>query len=128
MPLYTLASRKPLSAAVCKEVADLVTDAHCQVTGAPAQFVNVVFMHGHDLRDGNLVGVIGNVRSGGNRSDDVLKRLRDRLQADVAAKANVAVDKVSVRLIGVPSRWVMEGGEIMPEPGAEAAWLERAKA
>ena len=128
MPLYTVASREPLSAAVCKEVADLVTDAHCQVTGAPAQFVNVVFMHGHDLRDGNLVGVIGNVRCGGNRSDEILKRLRDRVQAGVAAKANVAVDKVSVRLIGVPSRWVMEGGEIMPEPGAEAAWLERAKA
>ena len=128
MPLYTLASRKPLSAVVRKEVADLVTDAHCQVTGAPAEFVNVVFMHGHDLRDGNLVGVIGNVRSGGNRSDDVLKRLRERLQAEVAAKTDVAADKVSVRLIGVPSRWVMEGGEIMPEPGAEAAWLERAKA
>lgn len=128
MPLYTLASRKPLSGAVCKELADLVTDAHCQVTGAPAEFVNVVFMNGHNLRDGNLIGVIGNVRSGGNRSEDVLKRLRERLQADVAAKANVAADKVSVRLIGVPSRWVMEGGEIMPEPGAEAAWLERAKA
>jgi len=56
----------------------------------------------------------------------ILKQLRDRLQADVAAKANVAADKVSVRLIGVPSRWLMEGGEIMPEPGA--AWLERAKA
>ena len=105
-----------------------MTDAHCQVTGAPAQFVNVVFMHGHDLRDGNLIGVIGNVRSGGNRSEDVLKRLRERIQADVAAKTDVAADKVSVRLIGVPSRWVMEGGEIMPEPGAEAAWLDRAKA
>jgi hypothetical protein len=123
MPLYTLASSKPLTPAVREAVATAVTDIHCQVTGAPAEFVNVVFMHGHSIRDGKRIGLIGNVRSGGNRTEDVLQLLREKLLAGVAGKSNMPVDKVSVRLLGVPSSWVMEGGQMMPEPGAEAEWL-----
>jgi len=32
---------------------------------------------------------------------------------------------VEINLIGIASNWVMEGGEIMPDPGAEAEWLAR---
>lgn len=125
MPLYTVASHKPLTAPVRAEVARLITDTHAQVTGAPTRLVNVVFMQGHDIRDNKTIGVIGNVRRGGNRGEDVLKQLREKVQSGVATQVGIAADDVSVRLIGVSSSWVMEGGEIMPEPGAEAEWLER---
>lgn len=124
MPLYTLASHKPLTYAVREAVATAITDIHCLVTGAPAQFVNVIFMFGHSVSDGKRISVIGNVRSGGNRTEDVLLRLSDQLQTGIADKSNTALGKVSVRLVGVPSSWVMEGGQMMPEPGAEVEWLK----
>ena len=30
---------------------------------------------------------------------------------------------VDVKIFDTPAHWAMEGGEIMPEPGEEAAWL-----
>lgn len=27
--------------------------------------------------------------------------------------------------VDVPARWVMEGGEVLPEPGEEEAWLAK---
>ena len=32
---------------------------------------------------------------------------------------------VSVVTVDVPARWVMEGGDILPEPGDEAAWIAK---
>ena len=33
--------------------------------------------------------------------------------------------EVGVGTVDVPASWVMEGGELLPEPGEEAEWLER---
>jgi hypothetical protein len=32
---------------------------------------------------------------------------------------------VGVVTVDVPSKWNMEGGELLPEPGEEAEWLAR---
>ena len=68
---------------------------------------------------------LGGVRSGGNRTADIVRELRAELQTQIAAAIQQPADAVGISLIGVPSNWIVEGGEIMPAPGDEDAWLER---
>jgi len=123
MPLYNLACREPLDEATRERVARAVTQAHCEVTGAPAEFVNVLFVHGYPLHGALTVDALGGVRKGGNRTADVVERLRLALHDAIARSAGIAPGQVSVTLIGIPSNWVMEGGRVMPEPGTESQWL-----
>lgn len=125
MPVYTLACKQPLAADTRRKVADTITDIHCGVTGAPPEFVNIVFMDNHRIAGGKRVGVIGNVRSGGNRNLELTDRLREQMHQGVAEAAALNQSEVSVMLVGVPASWAMEGGEVLPEPGAEDAWLDR---
>jgi hypothetical protein len=123
MPLYNLACREPLDEATRERVARAVTQAHCEVTGAPAEFVNVLFVHGYPLHGALTVDALGGVRKGGNRTADVVERLRLALRDAIARSAGIAPAQVNVTLIGIPSNWVMEGGRVMPEPGTESQWL-----
>lgn len=125
MPVYTLACTQPLPVTVRKAVADAITDVHCAVTGAPPEFVNVLFLHGQRTRHGERLAVIGNVRSGGNRNQELTDSLQAAIHKGVALAADLPANEVSVRLIGYPASWGMEGGEILPEPGDEDAWLNR---
>ena len=43
----------------------------------------------------------------------------------VATALGCAPSEVGVTTVDIPSKWNMEGGAIMPEPGEEAAWLEK---
>ena len=128
MPLYNLACREPLDEPTRERVARAVTQAHCEVTGAPAEFVNVLFVHGYPLRGGLAIDAIGGVRKGGNRNAEVVERLRLALRDAIAQAANQPPSVIDVTLIGIPSNWVMEGGRVMPDPGAEAEWLAQRKA
>lgn len=128
MPLYNLACRSALDEPVREHVAQAVTKAHCDVTGAPAEFVNVLFAHGYPLRGELQIDAIGGVRKGGTRTADVIERLRTTLRDAVAGASGQPTAHVNVTLIGIPSNWVMEGGEVMPEPGAEKEWLAKRRA
>lgn len=119
MPLYNLASRRALDAQTRQRVATAITETHCHHTGAPAAFVNVLFVDGYPLRAGVEIGVVGGVRNDGNRTPELIERLRVGLRDAIAAAARMQPARVRVELIGVPSSWVMEGGEIMPAPGTE---------
>lgn len=125
MPLYNLACTAPLDEATRLSVAEAVTEVHCRVTGAPPQFVNVIFLHGYPLAAGLDISALGGVRTGGNRSAEVIERLRLGLQEGIAHASGRDRARVDVSLIGVPSNWVMEGGRVMPEPGAEDEWLQQ---
>lgn len=128
MPVYTLACRRPLSADATKKVSHAITDIHCEVTGAPPEFVNIVFMNGHRVRGGKALGVIGNVRKGGNRNKELTDDLRDQLRDGIAKAAGLAASDVNVELLGFEASRAMEGGEILPQPGDENVWLERSAA
>jgi hypothetical protein len=119
MPLYNLACRAPLDAETRQRVAVAITDTHCAVTGAPAQFVNVIFFDGYPLRSGLELDVVGGVRNDGNRTPEVIERLRRELVDAIAQAARLPSVGVKVELVGVPSSWVMEGGHVMPAPGQE---------
>lgn len=128
MPLYTIASRKAFPEQTRFDIAQVITDVHCGLTGAPTEFVNVIFMTGYRMRRGTTLGLNGNVRMGGDRNEDLYRRLNDMMHTEVAKAAGLDMSRVLVTLIGVEPHWVMEGGMILPPPGEEADWLERKNA
>ena len=125
MPVYTLACKKPLKTSTSQKVAEAITRVHVETTGAPAEFVSVVFMYGHPLKRNVRLSINGNVRSGGNRNRELTEDLKRKLIQAVADAADLAQPQVEINLLGFPASWVMEGGEILPEPGEETSWLKR---
>lgn len=128
MPVYNVATRRPLSYELRKKTARCITDIHCDLTGAPSEFVNVIFMHGHKLKNGNDLNVICNVRSGGNRNAELTEHLRMQISEGIASVTGLDTNRIEAQLLGFPASWAMEGGEILPEPGEEEAWLSRTHA
>ncbi len=127
MPLYNLACKATLDDDQRQRIAEVITRTHCELTGAPAEFVNVAFMEGLPLRKDEFLNVVGGVRSGGNRDLELTANLQETMKKNIASAANVSVSAVRVTLIGVPANWNMEGGRVLPEPGAEDEWLNRTK-
>ena len=119
MPLYNVACRVPLTQESRRAVAVAITETHCEQTGAPPAFVNVMFFDRYPLRAGLELDVVGGVRNDGNRTPETIERLRLKLQDAIANAAGLQQSEVRVVLVGVPSSWVMEGGRIMPPPGSE---------
>jgi phenylpyruvate tautomerase PptA (4-oxalocrotonate tautomerase family) len=121
MPLYLCSSPKNLIAENRKPViAKELTHIHCDVTGAPSSFVHVFFVTSDDASEG-LVSLFGSIRGG--RSDDQKTEITSRMSAAVARLADLDPASVSMGTVDVPAKWAMEGGDIMPEPGEEAAWF-----
>ncbi|BFM15652.1 tautomerase family protein [Maricurvus nonylphenolicus] len=136
MPLYLCStSFKPITLGDKERIAKAITDIHCEVTGAPETFVHVFFfdpeqqhilkaMLGEDVFDGPCQ-LFGNIRSG--RTDDAKARLVDGMRQAVADILALEFIDVSMMTRDVEAKWVMEGGDLLPEPGEEAAWLEKHK-
>ena len=125
MPPYNLACKTALNNDQRQRIAEVITRTHCELTGAPAQFVNVAFMEGLPIRKDESFNVVGGVRSGGSRNLELTENLQQMMQKNIASAANVSVSAVKVTLVGVPGNWNMEGGRVLPEPGAEDEWLDR---
>jgi len=119
MPFYNCACSRDLGEDKQARIAEVIGTIHCGLTGAPLHFVNVLFLKKYRLRRGEIVSIIGNVRTGGNRTPELIERLRRDLQASVARAASLAPSEVVVKLISIKADWVMEGGRIVPEPGEE---------
>ncbi len=124
MPMYTLSSKTQVEESLCLELSRAITDIHCGITGAPRTFVQVVFSHGVPLRAGAHLNVLGNVRKG--RTGEMNDLLKQDLREGIAAIMNAPVTTIDLSLFEVPAGWVMEGGEVLPEPGEEehCEWLK----
>ena len=72
---------------------------------------------------GKVAFVLGSIRSG--RTDDQKARIVSELADVLAEVLGRDSDEVGVVTADVPSKWNMEGGELLPEPGEEAEWLEK---
>lgn len=134
MPLYLCSSpADALSQESRRRISKSITDQHCTVTGAPPDFVHVVFFEleqsktfqklSGGWRSEARVQLFGSIRSG--RSDDAKRRLISGMRQDVAQVLELDVTDVAMNTRDIEARWVMEGGELLPEPGEESAWLER---
>jgi len=118
MPLYICSTpAEVLDDQGRQRIAVAITDIHCELTGAPAAFVHVVF----DDAQAAKYSVYGTIRAG--RSERTKTALRERIAQAVAQASRIDPCEVSVLTTDMPASWVMEGGAVMPEPGEEEAWL-----
>ena len=67
--------------------------------------------------------MLGTIRWG--RSDEQKAEIASDLSKSIAEIVGRKTDEVRVVTVDIPSKWNMEGGELLPEPGEEAEWLER---
>ncbi len=97
-------------------VAQVITDIHCELTGAPPTFVHVQFF------DGPEPTIHGGIRAG--RDDELTTKLIDRCVTEVGAIAGVTP---TMRTSATRASWIFEGGRVFPEPGDEDDWLTAAE-
>ena len=113
-----------VDAAKPKIAAD-ITRIHCDVTGAPPQFVHAFFTEDSPAQplDGKTAILFGSIRAG--RTDDQKARIVSEMRQSVQTHTGIALEHIGMTTADVPASWVLEGGEIMPEPGEEAEWLAK---
>jgi phenylpyruvate tautomerase PptA (4-oxalocrotonate tautomerase family) len=130
MPTYfctTLEGR--LTAEQKSKIAGEITRVHCEVTGAPSFFAQVIFqevkpgnyfMGGVPLKHDQLF-VYGNIRGGRAAVD------KSRMIALMAKAVGDAAKVENSRSVWVyvgelPARQMIEFGHLLPEAGDEPAW------
>ncbi len=124
MPLYICnTSKDAIDAETKAKIAQAITDIHCDVTGAPPLFVHAVFFEESPLfpLEDRTLFVRGTIRKG--RSDKQKDRIASRIRAALAEHGAVEQARTDAQIRETPASWVLEGGEIMPEPGEEAEWF-----
>lgn len=126
MPVYSLTSRCFIQESKKLELVNLFTDTHCGITGAPEQFVHVLFSDGIPIDGGNELYIHANVRHG--RASETVQQLRDQLVNGSAKILDLAPAQVRINLLELRASWIMEGGHVMPEPGEEDAWFDKVNA
>ena len=126
MPVYSITSSKKINDTNKEKLANLFTDVHCGLTGAPEQFVHVFFADNVPLVGGKDLYIQANVRSG--RTEETVVDIRKQLVENSAIILNIPASQVSINLLEIQPKWCMEGGHIMPEPGEEDAWFEKVNA
>ena len=106
-------------------IAQDITRIHCEVTGAPPRFVHSFFLEdaAQPSLNGKSASLLGSIRAG--RTTDQKTRLLESMLRSISQHTGLDADDIAAVTTDVPASWVMEGGEIFPEPGEEAEWLER---
>ena len=124
MPMYTVSCRKTISSNLRQPLAEVIMNTHCGLTGAPETFVNVVYSHNVPLHEGIDVQVFAAVRFG--RTEDTNTILKANMHKNISELLDIPKNSLEVTLMEVPASWVMEGGNILPEPGEEdqCEWLK----
>ena len=134
MPLYICAAQKDAISPEAKGlIAKEVTRVHCDVTGAPPSFVHCFFFDMDDPQFALLQHVFassiekpcvlfGNLRAG--RTEDTKHRVIEEMCAGVSDILGISRDQIDMATQDIPAKWVMEGGDLLPEPGEEDAWLK----
>lgn len=134
MPLYICAAEKgAIPAELKRQVAAEVTRVHCEITGAPPTFVHCFFFekggseialleHVFKSSSNKPYLLFGNLRAG--RTEETKDRVIEEMCNGVASILGIGNDEIDMATQDIPARWVMEGGDLLPEPGEEEAWLE----
>ena len=120
MPLYRCALRRGLTTEAQRaRIAKEVVRIHCDVTAAPPSFVHAFFSEvpSEELPDGKSAFVLGTIRLG--RTDEQKAQIVSELTRSVADTIGRDPAEVGVVTVDIPSKWNMEGGELLPEPGEE---------
>jgi phenylpyruvate tautomerase PptA (4-oxalocrotonate tautomerase family) len=133
MPVYQCVTSQALTPETKAAIAKEFTRIHVEFTGAPEPFVNIVFsdlplgshyLAGKVRENGTLINAI--VRAG--RTLETRQALLKSLSAAWSRLTGQPERNLVLRVEEADASTIMEAGLIMPEPGAEAAWLEANKA
>jgi phenylpyruvate tautomerase PptA (4-oxalocrotonate tautomerase family) len=133
MPIYKCYSRNGvLTESARQQIAKEITTIHCEATGAPPSFVNVMFLE--IPAGGSFVAgqpstrsvIEGYIRAGRDieTRQGMLRALSEmwtRLSGQSEADLVVGLDDI-------PSENVMEAGLIFPQPGHEQRWFDENRA
>lgn len=124
MPLYIVNTKAGAMPADAKpKIAADITRIHCDVTDAPAKFVHVFFFEDGPMPPlGDKTAMVyGQIRHG--RNDAQKAQIAAEMAASVIEHAGIAPGEIMAFTTDTPASWVMEGGDVLPEPGEEEAWL-----
>lgn len=124
MPYYqfTVTAGSP-SARRKKEIAEAITKAHCEVTGAPEHYVNCSFTEvpadaiwqgGKELPGARMVGVIR------RRDESITRELLLALGHAWADATGEPFDAAVMALIAVPGYQALENGALLGEAEDDA--------
>jgi phenylpyruvate tautomerase PptA (4-oxalocrotonate tautomerase family) len=109
-------------------IANAITDAHVEATGAPRVFVHVFFnqlppgtSYSAGAVDGKIAGIQGAIRAG--RPLEVKQKLIKRISASWCAITGQPAKQLLAGLTEIDSDVSMEYGLILPPPGDEAEWF-----
>lgn len=124
MPLYSISTKQALSFPMREALANVILRSHCTITNAPEAFVNVIFHQNVPLRPKVNINVMANVRRG--RTHEMNNDLCNELKRRIAELMAIQEQCIELSLFEVSASKVMEGGEILPEPGEESLceWLK----
>jgi phenylpyruvate tautomerase PptA (4-oxalocrotonate tautomerase family) len=129
MPSYIVTCPEGrLDATQKSKIAEAVTRAHGDSTGAPYYFAQVTF---HEVKPGNYflggtplqgdqIFVHGTIREG--RPTEMKDALMKCLAADVAVAAQMKPNCVWIYVSELPPGQMVEFGRVLPLHGQEAAW------
>ncbi len=124
MPLYMCNTKNGEIGEDAKaKISEDITEIHCRITDAPPTFVHSFFFTQFpliDLEDKTVV-LVGNIRAG--RTDEQKAQMIEEMRQSIHSHSGVALEEIAVRTNDTPASWVMEGGDLLPEPGEEAEWL-----
>ena len=131
MPLYRcIAPPGTIAMEDRPKIAKAFTDVHCEVTGAPRDFVHVFFYDrpSEDQAPGRLPYFIDGANRAG-RLPEAREQILAGVKKALSEIAGVSLDQISGRITEAPASWMMEAGEILPEPGKEGAeWFAHSAA
>lgn len=129
MPSYVCTTVEGrLSSEQRSQIADLITRAHHEATGAPAYFVRVkfeevapdaLFVGGAPL-DHDQLFVFGHIRSG--RDAATRSKLIHEISAGVRSAVDVRHLGLWIYLCELAPENMVEFGHVLPQSGEEAAW------
>ncbi len=129
MPSYIVTCEEGrLTGSQKSQIAEAVTRAHGDSTGAPYYFARITFSEvkpgnyflGGTRLDGDQIFVHGTIREG--RPTDMKDALMARLTADVAIASQMKPNCVWVYLSELPPNQMVEFGRVLPLHGKEAEW------
>jgi phenylpyruvate tautomerase PptA (4-oxalocrotonate tautomerase family) len=131
MPVYTITTTtETVSDDTKAAMAAEITEVHASITRAPTRFVHVLF---HELpatgvftdaTPSSPVLIDGLIRAG--RSDADKTRLATDISSSISRVTGIPEARILVSIGDRPARFGVEDGRVLPEPGAEAEWLEQA--
>jgi phenylpyruvate tautomerase PptA (4-oxalocrotonate tautomerase family) len=133
MPSYTVVtSTSTLSDQTKATVAAEISKIHAAITGVPTSYVHVVF---YDQPQANVFSgatpsqpmlITGLTRAG--RADSDKTRLAKDISASCSRVTRIPEARILVTIQDSPARAAVERGRVLPEPGAEDAWLDEVAA